>query len=402
MVRGTRTSRVIRRTSRSTRTAGLRSVHRRSGTSIRSVSLDAVFETYFLLHVHIAQHWGAKDFPNGKNITVLDSKVTKEKNDLEIIQRIEGDFFERFELQNFPMDAQDLTITVSVNCATEGPVPVEFTLEPIPGAPPPQLAADTVNFAYSDIWDINPCLAAEVTDVGANAERRFPAVHLRACVARKPNFVLMNVAFPSAVISLLSLLTFFVSMEALGGRLNHSITLLLTVVAFKYTSAAYLPQISYWTLVDKYSALSSGIVVLVCILHSILGLLDNWVGESPDTLFMLNKVFFGVTATLWTAFQLWFISKTKIAILSETDSGQKRNLSNPERDPCEDPLTQDIKIELSKSGQSVAKVGGRSVTMDQSVHQAFRSSLEGLRRSTMDTIPSSLDLPSALNNGYHS
>ncbi|KAL7531377.1 hypothetical protein ACHAWF_003744 [Thalassiosira exigua] len=324
------------------------------------------------------------DFPNGKNITVLDSKVTTDKDDLQIIQRVEGEFFERFELQNFPMDAQDLTITVSVNCATKGPVPVEFVLEPVPGAPPPQLGVDTVNFAYDDIWEINPSVTPEVTDVGANAERRFPAVHLRACVARKPNFVLMNVAFPSAVISLLSLLTFFVSTEELGSRLDLSLTLLLTVVAFKYTSAAYLPQISYWTLIDIFTGLCSATVVLVNIFHSVLGLLADWVGESLEITFMLNKVFFGITATLWTMVQVWFIYWMKIAMVSDTDTGQKRSATNREREPCEDPLTQDISIELSKSGQIVATVGGKRVPMNESVRQALRSSLNRVRRPTME------------------
>ena len=43
--------------------------------------------------------------------------------------------------------AQDLTITVSANCATEGPVPMEFA--PFGGTP--QLGVDTVNFAFADV-----------------------------------------------------------------------------------------------------------------------------------------------------------------------------------------------------------------------------------------------------------
>ena len=120
---------------------------------------------------------------------VLESKVTTAGNDLQLIKRIDGEFFERFELQSFPFDAQDLTITVSVNCANEGPVPVEFGA----GGPSDSLGVDTVNFAFADVWDLSPEITTEITTVGANAKRRFPAVLLRACVSRKPAFVVMNV-----------------------------------------------------------------------------------------------------------------------------------------------------------------------------------------------------------------
>jgi len=79
------------------------------------------------------------DFPNGKSLKVIESKVTTEGNDLQLIKRVEGIFFERFELQNFPFDEQDLTVTVSCNCAMEGPVPVEFRLR----ASPPRSSAWT-------------------------------------------------------------------------------------------------------------------------------------------------------------------------------------------------------------------------------------------------------------------
>ena len=59
------------------------------------------------------------DYPNAKNIRILDSKVTTEGNDLKLIQRIEGLFNQRFDLRNFPFDQQYLSVTLSANCALE-------------------------------------------------------------------------------------------------------------------------------------------------------------------------------------------------------------------------------------------------------------------------------------------
>ena len=46
------------------------------------------------------------DFPNGHNVKTLESKVTVAGDDLQLIKRVDGEFFERFELQTFPFDAQ--------------------------------------------------------------------------------------------------------------------------------------------------------------------------------------------------------------------------------------------------------------------------------------------------------
>lgn len=59
------------------------------------------------------------DYPNARDIRTLDSKVTTEGNDLKLIQRIEGLFNQRFCLRDFPFDQQDLTVTLSANCALE-------------------------------------------------------------------------------------------------------------------------------------------------------------------------------------------------------------------------------------------------------------------------------------------
>ena len=58
------------------------------------------------------------------------NQVTVAGSDLQLIKRVEGEFFSRFELRSFPFDAQDLTITIGTHCATAGPVPMTFTVPP--------------------------------------------------------------------------------------------------------------------------------------------------------------------------------------------------------------------------------------------------------------------------------
>ena len=99
-------------------------------------------------------------FSNGRSIETQESKVTVAGNDLQLIKRVEGDFFSRFELHSFPFDAQDLTITISTHCATAGPVPMLYTVPPSA-----DFGVDTANFAYGDVWELSPSIATEVTTV---------------------------------------------------------------------------------------------------------------------------------------------------------------------------------------------------------------------------------------------
>ena len=54
----------------------------------------------------------------------LDFRVTPMGGDLMLNMRVEGDFFNTFDLRRFPFDQQRLTFTLTVKCAREGSVPL--------------------------------------------------------------------------------------------------------------------------------------------------------------------------------------------------------------------------------------------------------------------------------------
>ena len=140
-------------------------------------------------------------------------------SDLKMILRLEGVFFERFELQAFPFDLQDLTVTLAIKCATNGKMPVDFANEKA------SCKVLTEHFAYSDVWQLDPMMATEVGVVGA-ASRQFPCVHMRAKVRRRPGFTLINVAFPSMVICGLPTVVFSIDEEITGDKLAINLTVL--------------------------------------------------------------------------------------------------------------------------------------------------------------------------------
>lgn len=344
------------------------------------------------------------DFPNGRDLHTLESKVTVLDNDLQLIKRIEGEFFEQFELRSFPFDAQDLTVTVSINCATEGPVPVEFAIAESNA----QLGVDTTNFAFGDIWELSPSITPELTTVGATSKRRFPAVHLRACVSRRPGFVVLNVALPTTAIAFLAVTTFFVDVALPHTRIDLSVTILLTSIALKYATAAYLPQISYLTLVDRFVLLCNTMVFLSTLLHALLGMLQDWFDVADETLELVNKVSCLGAGIFWLILQLWFVVRIHIARNESSEAGQTREsmrrrverrlerkasreavareMSDADIDPLEDSATRGIRPELSRG--SMARASSRRSSL------RGRLSISGsCRRSSSNVSSTSRDAP---------
>jgi hypothetical protein len=310
------------------------------------------------------------DFVNGRDLREIESKVTVAGDDLQLIKRVDGEFFERFELNSFPFDAQDLTVTLSVNCATAGPVPVEFFVPP--GA---HMGVDVSNFAFADVWDLSPVLSGEAATVGATASRRFPALHVHACVSRRSFFVLFNVAMPMGALSLISASTFVIDYSETGAQLEISLTVLLTAIAFKFVIAAYLPQISYLTLIDKYLFACTAIIYLATLLASLGGALHNWgsdsaadsptdalngttAGHTPghtgadqraeDGLQQLQVVFFTLIILCWVVLQSWFTVAAFKARKEGTERGVDRASEQLRRAGTSSSLNMEAGPEASK------------------------------------------------------
>ena len=66
------------------------------------------------------------DFPTALDYTILERKVVKLQEHLDLVIKVTGTFFEHMELEDFPVDIQALTIQVSCNTAIEGIVPATF------------------------------------------------------------------------------------------------------------------------------------------------------------------------------------------------------------------------------------------------------------------------------------
>ena len=260
------------------------------------------------------------DFQNGKDVQTLESRVEVMGDDLNLVKHVEGQFFERFELQPFPFDSQDLTVTLVSQCASSGPVPCELVL-----GRSAHLGVDVATFAFADQWALSPTITAQMTTTHLGAtERRFPCLHLRAVVSRRPAFIILNVFLPTMVITALSSVTYFVEVDQAAARLDLSVGVLLTAVALKFATSAYLPQISYLTVIDKFVNASFVTLAFSTAQHAFVAALQDWAAWPLSALDLVNVTCFCLNAVLWACCQLYFVVSWRRATRLGTHAGHAR------------------------------------------------------------------------------
>lgn len=171
--------------------------------------------------------------------------------------RIKGSFRENLELWNFPLDYQQLTITLMSDWTDKL---VEFEKDP---RKPDTLRPET--FTADQEWHLCRNVVTESTSTvsseGSSAND-YPLYHIKCHVKRKSGYYLWNITMIIFLISLLSFCSFSVEISSPSDRLSVTLTLLLTAVAFKFVVSQSLPTISYLTFLDKY--VLCGLLFLGC------------------------------------------------------------------------------------------------------------------------------------------
>ena len=187
--------------------------------------------------------------------------------------RVSGTFAEKMELEDFPFDAQDLSFNLSTA------IPCEcLVLKEAPATENRQTSAVQYNnFAESNVYWLAGHIMFEqaISDLSESTSGvRRPKLMMSMKVQRKPGFHVYNVIVPMVLISGCALCSFAVPKEDVADRLSVSLTILLTVVAFKLQIASTIPALSYLTLLDQFCLANILLVILIVGLNAIGGQLS--------------------------------------------------------------------------------------------------------------------------------
>ncbi|CAH8490440.1 unnamed protein product [Schistosoma rodhaini] len=185
-------------------------------------------------------------------------------------RRLRGVFLETLELNDFPLDVQDLTITLT----SERP---ESEVELIPDKYEPcrinlQTLVDQQEWRLHEHIEVT---RRSATQEYTNSSQSHPCISVTCRAARRPGYFYWNVFLIMFFITGLSFATFAVPPERPENRLQLSFTLFLTSVAFKFVINQSLPKISYLTYMDKYVLMSLAILCVVSVWHAVVTLIPS-------------------------------------------------------------------------------------------------------------------------------
>ncbi|ESN99603.1 hypothetical protein HELRODRAFT_176768 [Helobdella robusta] len=246
------------------------------------------------------------------------------------IRRVNGSFFEFMELNQFPFDYQDLTVTVVSELSVDM---IDLSLD--------QLEKCGINaqaFSAEQEWSLEQNVSTWRRTVSKTINKvlvDFPGLSVAAKASRRPQFFIWNIIVIMMAICSLAFATFTVSLETPHFRLQLTYLLLLTTVTFKFVVNKSLPKISYLTYLDKYILGSMVILCCICIWHALVGSviypnlpkgnannnnnITNCIYVQPLTTASQNATVAAVTATKTTTDSSMVNVASKTTILQSVD-----------------------------------------------------------------------------------
>jgi hypothetical protein len=202
-----------------------------------------------------------------------------------------GVLTEYMELELFPCDIQDLTISVRFKDLRWSAQILEETIH--------RRICSSVEMSE---WKVFQPVHRIHRDLG----HQF--FDLKVKILRKPEFYKWNIMFMVGGITTLTFFTFLFEVQEWEQRSTYSATLLLTSVAFKFSIGNSLPKVSFFTVLDVYLFVSFVFMLLLILESAVLkGLtLSDW-GYSFADLRALDLRLCAIYLALWVLCNLWFL-----------------------------------------------------------------------------------------------
>jgi len=245
--------------------------------------------------------WNPKiDIKNAYTVDWVDSefggpttKLNKETGEVSYVCRCKGVLAEPMELHYFPFDHQALHIQLS----TKGLNSEEVLLLSEPDAP------GTLNQMYMPDWKVLDAQVEEVlTDPSTSLHKHtYSELHIIIHAQRKETFYVWNVGIILFAIVSLTFTAFVIPPTNTADRLQTTLSLLFTAMAFKFIAGATLPVVAFLTPLDKFILGNFAFLYTMCIYHGFIGMIPTETAEILDP--------FGFVALLvmWTMGQFFTV-----------------------------------------------------------------------------------------------
>ena len=251
-----------------------------------------------------------------QNFEERNYRIEKRDNKLYVVENIHmiGVFSQKFSLHNFPFDYQELEIIIQSkrNDTRVNLVPVHKG---------PKISAIT---RFTDIrqeWslcDYTDYILEKTLSEHSNSGSSYPRVRIKFCIDRSAKYYIWNIIFVNFLIIALAFTSLTVDYNETGDRLNVTMILLLTTIAFKFATSESLPNVPYLTFLDKYIISGISFHSLVTVQNAVVSIVDNQERFEYISLLVLAGIF-GLIH-LCFGIKTYMIKKTKNKVLNDFSS----------------------------------------------------------------------------------
>lgn len=184
-------------------------------------------------------------------------------------------------------------------------------------------------FEYNDTlglkntWNVKKVVSfVDITEPGS--ENFKPEYIVKFQIQRKGFYYVKNFCFPNFIFAVISFSVYLDETSDIVGRLSILLTLLLTVVAFKFSTVSSIPQLTYETALENYVLSLFLIISVSCIESMIVCKLRS---ELSDLVDMIASICLGTIFIVIHIF--WIIWCYKKLNLKEMESRDRRgNMRN--------------------------------------------------------------------------
>ena len=236
---------------------------------------------------------------------IYDDKPDNPNNPAIVCYRInmKGKFQQRMELHYFPADTQYLSIDV-ISGYDKAKDDNDCSKDDDPQAVADGKQCDyrvrlvqnlsdlyrsyvnSSNFVFDNIYELHPFLRFERIQTNryeSATNRTYPVLRVSSYITRKTGFWILNILLPLFFLTSMSAGLFAIHPDDIGGRCSILLVMLLTVVAYKYYFASWLPTVSYLTLLDMYILLCIAFQMVLMVITIVNGINANQMkDENPN------------------------------------------------------------------------------------------------------------------------
>ena len=244
-------------------------------------------------------------FPNAMNSQLFveeEGLNLKKYNDLVLIEkktRVSGLFSEKFELESFPFDCQDFHIDIDWDDS-------EKTCKISPNPLNHDFVTLNIDSMVQKLFKIHePIVETFLKPIKVVSEGmrvihdHQPSIAISLKGERVWISYFWQIFLLLSLMSTFSLFAFTLEIQDSGNRLNFTMTVFLTKVAFQFSISSLLPKLSYVTLLDIYVIVS---MVFGCSVMLQIAIM-SWVitNDAFEITPFMNNTLFGVNAFILTA-----------------------------------------------------------------------------------------------------